>query len=72
MAFVKRVPRNEVPEKERVDDDDHIIQVHSVHPRIMKLHHELYLELMHRKSDWTAVQREMVAVLVSSLNRCHY
>ena len=72
MAFIDYLPEGSVPERFRVPDQDNIIQVHSVHPSIMKLHYELYVELMHRKSDWSRVQRELVALVVSSLNQCHY
>ena len=72
MAFIKYLPDDEVPEGCRVPDTDNILQVHSVHSRVMKLHFELYKEVMHAKSPLTRVQREMVAVAVSSINGCHY
>jgi len=71
-AFIKRVPASAVPEDDRVPDDDHIIQVHSIRSRIMKMHHELYLELMHRTGPLSKFQRELIAVTVSACNGCHY
>ena len=40
--------------------------------RIMKRHFELYRDLMHRPGPLSRVQREMIAVVVSTLNNCHY
>lgn len=71
MAFIQYCA-DEVPESDRVLDDDNIIQIHSIHSRVMKLHHELYIELMHKPGPLSRKQREMIAVLCSSLNNCHY
>ncbi len=72
MAFIQYRSPKEQPVEDRVNDNDHILQVHSVHSRVMRQHWELYRELMHAASPLTRVQREMVAVVVSSLNGCHY
>ncbi len=49
-----------------------VMKVHSLDPEAMKLHLQLYLHLMYGKSSITRTQREMIAVLVSQLNGCHY
>jgi alkylhydroperoxidase family enzyme len=72
MAFIQYRDDAEIPEQDRVDDRDHIIQVHSVNSPCMKLHFQLYAELMRGKGPLGLVQREMVATLVSSINGCHY
>lgn len=72
MAFIRYVPEDEIPEANRVSDTDHIIRIHGVHPEVMRAHYELYLQLMHRSGPLTRRQREMIAVTVSGLNRCHY
>lgn len=72
MAFIDYRSPDELPAEDYIDDNDHILQVHSVHPRVMRQHLELYRELMHRSSPLTRRQREMIAVVVSSLNGCHY
>ena len=72
MAFISYAPKESVPDQYIVADSDNIIQIHAVHPQIMKLHYEIYVELMHRKSDWTRVQRELIAIVVSDFNQCHY
>ena len=72
MAFIDYVSADEIPEQDRVGDDDNILRIHSVHSRVMKLHFDLYVELMHRSSPLSRTQREMIATVVSSLNACHY
>lgn len=49
-----------------------VMKVHSLDPEAMKLHLQLYLHLMYGKSSLTRAEREMIAVLVSQLNGCHY
>ena len=72
MAFIPYLDDDDVPETLRVPDRDHIIRIHSVHPETMKHHYEMYVELMRRPGPLTRVQREMIAVVVSSANHCHY
>ena len=72
MAFIPYVPEDRIADADRVPDRDHILRVHGVHPRAMRLHYELYLELMRGPSPLTRVQREMLAVAVSAANHCHY
>ena len=72
MAFIEYVPESEIAPERRVADKDNIIQVHGVHPEVMQLHYELYLELMHKAGPLSRVQREMVAIVVSVENSCHY
>lgn len=72
MAFIKYVDADQLAQSQRVDDPDNIIQVHAVHPEVMKQHFELYAQLMRRPGPLTFVQRELAAVVVSALNQCHY
>ena len=72
MAFIDDVPPEQVPPDQQVPDRDHIIQVHAVHPAVMRHHYDLYLTLMHRPGPLSRRVREMLAVRVSTLNRCHY
>ncbi|MBI5669418.1 MAG: carboxymuconolactone decarboxylase family protein [Chloroflexi bacterium] len=51
---------------------DHIMKVHSLHPQSMLDHQQLYKTLMYGKSLLTRPQREMIAVVVSAINRCVY
>lgn len=72
MALIRYVAENEIPVTEQVSDRDNIIRVHGVHPRVMRQHFELYVELMRGDGPLTRVQREMIAVAVSAVNSCHY
>lgn len=72
MAFIRYVPPDELAPEERVPDPDHIIQIHAVHPAVMKHHLDLYRSLMHRPGPLSRREREMMAVRVSGLNDCPY
>jgi len=72
MAHIRYLDPDEIPERHRVQDDDHIIAVHGVHGQVMRLHNDLYVALMHRPGPLSRAQREMIAVAVSAENRCHY
>ena len=72
MAFIDYVPESSVREADRVSDRDNIIQIHGVHSRLIRLHHDLYRELMYGDGPLSRVQREMVAVVVSAHNACEY
>lgn len=81
MAFIPYVPYDEAMglladlyrryggAEERVD---HIIRVHSLNPRSMRDHVELYVHLMRGPSPLSRAQREMIAVTVSATNDCFY
>lgn len=49
-----------------------ILKVHSIHPEAMTAHLALYRELMFGRSELTRPERELIAVTVSVVNRCHY
>ena len=72
MAYIDYIAAEEIPEADRVDDDDNIIRIHGVHSRTMRHHLDLYRELMHGPGPLTRVQREMIAVVVSAKNDCFY
>lgn len=72
MAFIRYVPTTELDPAERVADPDNIIQIHAVHPAVMRQHVELYVELMHRPGPLSRREREIMAVRVSALNQCDY
>lgn len=72
MAFIPYLPEDQIPESDRVPDDDHIIQIHGVHSRVLRLHFELYRELMYSRGPLSRIQREMIGVVVSATNECHY
>ena len=51
---------------------DNIMNIHSLNPKSMKTHYELYAHLMRGRSDLSRAQREMIAVVTSAVNKCHY
>ena len=51
---------------------DNIMKIHSLNVPSLKAHFEIYSTLMRGRSDLSRAQREMIAVVVSQINRCHY
>lgn len=51
---------------------DNILAVHSLHPRGLAAHLELYQAVMAGTPALRRVEREMIAVVVSRINDCHY
>ena len=49
-----------------------ILKVQSQGPRALRSGMGLYSEIMHGESPLTRGQREMLAVVVSKVNACHY
>ena len=82
IAWIETVPEEEASgelaeayERERdpkSGEVDHILRVHSLHPRTLDDHARLYHTVMHGPGNLTRGEREMIAVVVSSINACHY
>ena len=51
---------------------DNILKIHSLSPESLRAHVVLYKTLMYGKSPIKRPQREMIAVVASAANRCHY
>ena len=51
---------------------DNILKIHSLNPESLDTHVRLYKTIMYGNSPICRVDREMIAVLVSSINQCHY
>jgi alkylhydroperoxidase family enzyme len=51
---------------------DHIMSIHSLHPQGLVTHWELYREVMTGTPTLRKVDREMIALVVSAANDCHY
>jgi uncharacterized peroxidase-related enzyme len=49
-----------------------VLRVYALRPRHLELWNTFYDELMRGESGLTREQREMIAVVVSTANRCHY
>ncbi len=81
MAWIKVIQENEAQGELRELYDqmiepwggvDNIMKIHSLNPPSLKGHFELYRTLMFGRSEVSRVQREMIAVVVSAVNKCHY
>ena len=81
MAHISYVPDNEAVGvlaelyQRYADNDgavDNILRIHSLNPRSMKDHAQLYGHLMRGPSPLSRIQREMIAVTVSAENDCFY
>ena len=57
------------PESARVDN---ILKIHSLNPRALAAHDALYQSAMAGTAGLRKVEREMIALVVSSLNECEY
>lgn len=49
-----------------------VIRIAGPNPKAMKGHVDFYRSIMFQKSPLSRQQREMIAVIVSSLNNCYY
>jgi len=49
-----------------------ILAAHSLHPKAMMAHMDLYMAIMFGPSGLTREEREMIAVVVSAADRCPY
>jgi alkylhydroperoxidase family enzyme len=56
-------------EHQRVDN---IMQIHALNPRAMAAHQALYVSAMAGTKTLRKVEREMIAMVVSAINECHY
>jgi alkylhydroperoxidase family enzyme len=51
---------------------DNIMRIHSLHPAGLDGHFALYTAVMRGTDTLPRVDREMIAVVVSRINDCHY
>ena len=51
---------------------DNVLKIHSLHPEGLEAHWKLYRAAMRGTKGLRGVEREMIAVVVSRLNGCHY
>jgi uncharacterized peroxidase-related enzyme len=81
MSFIKLIDEavadKELKEAYRKVKDErgklsNILQIHSLLPKTMLAHLELYTSLMFDKSDLNREDKELVATVVSAANKCGY
>ena len=51
---------------------DNIMQIHSLNPSALAAHDALYRSAMSGTASLRKVERELIALVVSKLNECHY
>ncbi len=81
MAWVRIIPEDEATGRlkelyERYQEPwggvDNILKIHSLNVPSLAAHFELYKTLMRGRSELSWAQREMIAIVASAANRCHY
>ena len=81
MAWIKVIPPREgtgelLEQYGRMSDPSgnvaNILTVHSLNPAALRAHFDLYKTLMFGQSELSRALREMIAVVVSKTNSCHY
>ncbi|HDL01381.1 MAG TPA: peroxidase [candidate division Zixibacteria bacterium] len=81
MAFIDYIEYDDAPDNLKKLYDRYggktktpanIVRIAGTNPPAMKAHLDLYRAIMFQKSDLSRHQREMIAVVVSSINQCHY
>ena len=51
---------------------DNIMQIHSLNPTGLAAHDSLYRSAMSGTAGLRKVERELIALVVSAINECHY
>lgn len=51
---------------------ENVLRIHGHNPASLQAHFELYKTLMRGRSELSTIQREMIAIVVSAINECHY
>ena len=81
MAWIKMIREDEAKGQLKKTYDlltepwggvDNILKIHSLNPRSLRSHFDLYKTVMRGRSELSVIQREMIAVVVSTINQCHY
>ena len=81
MAFIDYIEYDDAPDNLKKLYDRYggktktpanIVRIAGTNPPAMKAHLDLYRAIMFQKSDLSRHQREMIAVVVSSINQSHY
>lgn len=63
--------------RDKIVDRDHgrvdnILQIHALNPQAMAAHSALYTSAMSGTRGLRKVDRELIALIVSNINECHY
>ena len=81
MAWIKTINEPDAGEELKLAYDkikgnrgkvSNIMKIHSLNPRSMQEHLELYMTIMFRNPGLKREEKELIAVVVSNANRCPY
>ena len=81
MAFIPYIEESEAsPQLRELYDRyrepaghvDNVLRIPGANPPSLAAHYDLYVTLMRGPSELSKIQREMIAIVVSSINACHY
>ena len=81
MAWIEMIPEDEAENelkdwydklREPSGGVENILHIHSIKASTLKGHYELYSSAMKGSKDLSRKRREMIAVVVSTVNQCHY
>ncbi len=81
VAYIRYIENREAsPELRKLYDRfrgpagnvDNILRIHGHNPPSLTRHYDLYATLMHATPPLSRARREMIAVVVSAINECHY
>ncbi|MBI1933086.1 MAG: peroxidase-related enzyme [Ignavibacteriales bacterium] len=81
MAWIKQINENEATGKlKQVYDEilntrgkiSNVMKIHSIDVDSMKHHLDLYLSIIYSESNISKEEKELIAVVVSSINNCSY
>ena len=81
MAWIKTIKESDAKDELKVKYDeliepwgcvDNILKIHSLNPESLDMHVKMYKTVMYGKSPIKRRDREMIAVVVSTINHCHY
>jgi len=51
---------------------DHVLKIHSLMPQTLEDHYRGYVTIMRAPGPLPRIEREIVGVVVSGINGCHY
>lgn len=81
MAFIKYIPYDDASDELKALYEKYggkskipanIVRIAGLNPKALAAHIDLYKAIMFGKSPLSRDQREMIAVVVSAINECHY
>ena len=81
MAFIRIIDEDEADgplsreydaARQRAGRVYNVLKIQSQRPRALRAGVALYTQLMHGESDLSRAERELLAVVVSQANDCHY